>query len=151
MSLPLALSVLGNLVVGLFVLVCLALMLIVLLQKGRGGGMAAAFGGSGASSLLGTKTGDFLTWVTICLVALFLVLAVLMGKFMRPTGVATPTLGTAGTSTQTPTAGSEQAAPVQEGQPEAAPAAGEPAQAPAGAAAETTTQPETPAEAPAQP
>jgi len=84
MTLPLA-SILGNLVVVLFVLVCVALILIVLLQKGRGGGIGAAFGGGGAGSLLGTKTGDFLTWVTICLVAFFLVLAVLMGKFMKPT------------------------------------------------------------------
>ena len=85
MTLPLALSFLGNLVVVLFILVCVAIILIVLLQKGRGGGIGAAFGGGGAGSLLGAKTGDFLTWVTICLVAFFLVLAVLMGKFMKPT------------------------------------------------------------------
>ncbi len=84
MNFALGLSVLQNLVVVLFVLICLAIILIVLLQKGRGGGIGAAFGGGGAGSLLGTKTGDFLTWVTICLVAAFLVLAVLMGKFMRP-------------------------------------------------------------------
>ena len=87
MVLPLALSFLGNLVVALFLLICVALILIVLLQKGRGSGLGGAFGGGAAGSLLGTKTGDFLTWVTICLVALFLVMAVLMGKFMRPTGV----------------------------------------------------------------
>ena len=68
------------------VLIALALILIVLIQKGRGGGVGAAFGGGGANSLLGTKTGDFLTWVTISLVALFLVMAVVMGKFMRPDG-----------------------------------------------------------------
>jgi preprotein translocase subunit SecG len=34
--------------------------------------------------LLGSKTGDFLTWVTIVLVAVFLTLAVLMGRFYRP-------------------------------------------------------------------
>jgi preprotein translocase subunit SecG len=84
MAFSLALTLIGNLVVALFVVVCAALILIILLQKGRGGGIGAAFGGGGAGSLLGTKTGDFLTWVTICLVAGFLVLAVLMGKFMRP-------------------------------------------------------------------
>jgi preprotein translocase subunit SecG len=95
MSFPLALTFLQNLVVFLFVLVCLAIILIVLLQKGRGGGIGAAFGGGGAGSLLGTKTGDFLTWVTICLVAAFLVLAVLMGKFLRPEmpSIATPPIG----------------------------------------------------------
>lgn len=95
MALTLGLSVLGNLVVALFVLVCVSLILIVLLQKGRGGGLGAAFGG-GAGSLLGTKTGDFLTWVTIALVAGFLVLAVLMGKFMgRPEASSALSLPTA--------------------------------------------------------
>ncbi len=96
MVLPLALSFLGNLAVVLFVVVCVAIILIVLLQKGRGGGIGAAFGGGGAGSLLGTKTGDFLTWVTICLVSAFLVLAVLMGKFMgTPTvDMGTQTIGT---------------------------------------------------------
>jgi len=83
MALLLALSLMKNLVIALFILVCAALILIILLQKGRGGGLGAAFGGGGAGSLLGTKTGDFLTWVTITLVAGFLVLAVLMGKYMR--------------------------------------------------------------------
>jgi len=88
MALSLALTLIGNLIVALFVVVCAALILIILLQKGRGGGIGAAFGGGGAGSLLGTKTGDFLTWVTISLVAGFLVLAVLMGKFMRPQGTS---------------------------------------------------------------
>ena len=93
MALTLALSLLGNLVVALFILVCAALILIILLQKGRGGGLGAAFGGGGAGSLLGTKTGDFLTWVTITLVAGFLVLAVLMGKFMRGSEVSSELSG----------------------------------------------------------
>ena len=100
MTLMLALSFLQNLVVALFVLLAVALILIILLQKGRGGGLGAAFGGGGAGSLLGTKTGDFLTWVTIALVAALLVLAVLMGKFMRPKG-ASSTLLAPVTTTET--------------------------------------------------
>ena len=68
----------------LFVLVCIILILVVLMQKGRGGGLSGAFAGGMASGLLGSKTGDFLTWVTIILVGLFLLLAVVMGKFYRP-------------------------------------------------------------------
>lgn len=103
MSFALALSILQNLVVVLFILICCAIILIVLLQKGRGGGIGAAFGGGGAGSLLGTKTGDFLTWVTICLVAAFLVLAVLMGKFLRPGISSELSLPPgAGTTTQQP-------------------------------------------------
>ena len=45
--------------------------------------MGAAFGGM-ASGILGSKTGDFLTWVTIALVGVFLMLAVVMAKFYKP-------------------------------------------------------------------
>ena len=70
-------------VLWLFVAICL--ILLILVQKGRGGGLSGAFGGAGgAGSLLGTKTGDFLTWVTISLVVLFLLLAIVLVKFYRP-------------------------------------------------------------------
>ena len=68
----------------LFVICSVALVLIVLLQKGRGGGLSAAFAGGMASGILGSKTGDFLTWVTIVLVSVFLGLAVLLAKFYKP-------------------------------------------------------------------
>ncbi|MHC4644786.1 MAG: preprotein translocase subunit SecG [Planctomycetota bacterium] len=69
----------------LFVICAVALILVILIQKGRGGGLTAALGGAGAGGLLGTKTGDFLTWVTIVLVSVFLLLAVVMAKYYRPT------------------------------------------------------------------
>lgn len=85
MMLPLAkISIWWTMFAALWVLLALGLILVVLIQKGRGGGIGAAFGGGGANSLLGTKTGDFLTWVTISLISLFLVGAVVMGKYMRP-------------------------------------------------------------------
>ena len=59
----------------LFVIVCVLLILVVLLQKGRGGGLGAAFGGA-ASSAFGTRVGDVFTWVTVGLVATFLLLAI---------------------------------------------------------------------------
>ncbi len=68
----------------LFVVCCVALILIILIQKGRGGGLSAAFGGGMAGGILGSKTGDFLTWVTIVLVGLFLTLAVVMARFYKP-------------------------------------------------------------------
>ncbi len=71
----------------LFVLVSVVLVLVILIQKGRGGGLSGAFGGGMASGLLGSKTGDFLTWVTIVLVGVFLALAVLMARFFRPAEV----------------------------------------------------------------
>jgi preprotein translocase subunit SecG len=86
MFLPiLAISFIMKITAVLFVLCSVLLILIILVQKGRGGGLSGAFGGGMASGLLGSKTGDFLTWVTIVLVAIFLSLAVLMTKFYRPT------------------------------------------------------------------
>jgi preprotein translocase subunit SecG len=58
-----------NFLTGLHVVVCIFLMLVVLLQAGRGGGMGIAFGGSGGSqSVFGSSGGaNFLTKMTaIC-------------------------------------------------------------------------------------
>lgn len=73
-----------NVVMVLWIFITIALILIILIQKGKGGGLSAAFGGLGAGGLLGTKTGDFLTWVTICFVVAFLSLTVLMVKYYKP-------------------------------------------------------------------
>src|SRR5215510_4804579 len=55
-----------------FLLICL-----VLLQKNRGSGLSGAFGGAGGQSAFGTKTGDVLTWVTVGLTTVFLLLCVI--------------------------------------------------------------------------
>jgi len=83
----------------IFAIVCLALILIVLVQKGRGGGLSAAFGGGMAGGILGSKTGDFLTWVTVGLVCVFLFLSVIMAKFYRPT-ISSPDAGITTEQTQ---------------------------------------------------
>ena len=80
----LAVSFIMKIVAVLFFICALALILIILVQKGRGGGLSSAFGGGAAGGILGSKTGDFLTWVTIVLVGVFLTLAVVMAKFYRP-------------------------------------------------------------------
>lgn len=80
----LAVSFIMKIVAALFLFCCVALILIVLVQKGRGGGLSSALAGGVASGILGSKTGDFLTWVTIVLVGVFLIMAVLMARFYRP-------------------------------------------------------------------
>ncbi len=60
----------------LLVGVSLLLIGLVLLQKNRGSGLSGAFGGVGGHTAFGTKTGDFLTWVTVAFTALFLLLSV---------------------------------------------------------------------------
>jgi preprotein translocase subunit SecG len=80
----LAVSFFANLIAIVFVICAVLLMLIVLIQKGKGGGLGAAFGGGLASGILGSKTGDFLTWVTVAMAGVFLALAIVMAKFYKP-------------------------------------------------------------------
>jgi preprotein translocase subunit SecG len=80
----LAVTFFMNLVAIIFIICAVILILVILIQKGRGGGLGAAFGGSLASGILGSKTGDFLTWVTIAMVGVFLAIAVVMAKFYKP-------------------------------------------------------------------
>lgn len=63
------------------ILVCVLLILVILVQKGRGGGLAGAFGGAGGHSAFGAKTGDVFTWITIGLTAAFIGIAVI-GNFV---------------------------------------------------------------------
>ena len=60
----------------LFLFFCVVLVLLVLIQKGRGGGLSGAFGGGGGNTAFGAKTGDVLTWATSVVFAIFVVLAV---------------------------------------------------------------------------
>ncbi len=80
----LAVGFLMKVVASLFIICCVSLILIILIQKGRGGGLSGAFGGAGAGGILGSKTGDFLTWVTTALVGVFFILAVVMAKYYKP-------------------------------------------------------------------
>jgi preprotein translocase subunit SecG len=57
------------------VLICsILLMFVILLQRGRGGGLAGAFGGLGGQSAFGTKAGDVFTRITIVLAIVWVVL-----------------------------------------------------------------------------
>ncbi len=70
----------------LFVAVCLFMMLVILIQKPRGGGLTGAFGGAGgsASSVFGAKTGDVLTWFTCICFVLFILLAMALTWVGKP-------------------------------------------------------------------
>jgi preprotein translocase subunit SecG len=60
----------------LLVVICGFLIMLVLIQKGRGGGLASAFGGAGGNTAFGSKTGDVLTWATSVVFGVFLILSV---------------------------------------------------------------------------
>jgi len=64
------------LLITLFVLVCLVLSLVILLQQGRGGDIASAFGGSSSQAAFGARSGaTLLTKATTICAALFMLLA----------------------------------------------------------------------------
>jgi preprotein translocase subunit SecG len=58
-----------------YVIVCLFLVLVVLLQAGKGGGMGAAFGGATQSVFGGAGAGNFLTRLTVISAMLFMMLS----------------------------------------------------------------------------
>ena len=64
---------------ALHVLICLLLVTVVLMQAGKGGGLAGAFGGPGGAgqSLFGSRgAGNFLTRATVTLGGLFFVTSI---------------------------------------------------------------------------
>jgi preprotein translocase subunit SecG len=78
---------LGNILYGFVILInmiaSIVLILVILLQAGRGGGLSESFGGSSTQTLFGTKTSVFLTRATaVCAVVYLctcLLLAVMTG------------------------------------------------------------------------
>ena len=77
-----------------FIIVCAFMILLVLIQKGRGGGLASAFGGAGGNTAFGSKTGDVLTWATSVVFGIFLILAITLNLLAntyhnKRTGVTT--------------------------------------------------------------
>ena len=68
----------------LFLLTAVVLTLLVLIQRGRGGGLAGAFGGAGGSSAFGTKTADVFVRATAVAGAIFFILSVVTAILLRP-------------------------------------------------------------------
>ncbi len=88
-------SALLTVVLGVFIIICVSLILIVLLQAGKGGGLAGAFGGGGGQTFLGARgAADFLSKLTIYLAVAFMCLALILsltyGKNKGGSGMPTP-------------------------------------------------------------
>jgi preprotein translocase subunit SecG len=71
-------GLISGLIMGLLLFTALFMTVLVLIQRGKGGGLAGAFGGMGGQSAFGTKAGDLFTkitigvatfWIVLCLVA----------------------------------------------------------------------------------
>jgi preprotein translocase subunit SecG len=74
--------------VAVYVLVCLVLSLVILLQQGRGGDIASAFGGSSSQAAFGARSGaTLLTKATSVAAVLFMLFALALSVLgQRGTG-----------------------------------------------------------------
>lgn len=119
-------------------IVALFLIVLVLIQRGRGGGLAGALGGLGGQSAFGTKAGDVFTRVTIVVAGFWIALCALAvklesGSGSRLTGAygsalpqpsaTPPASGDAAPQTPDATAGGESGASLAPAQPQAEPPA----------------------------
>ena len=112
----------------IFVLVCLFLILVILLQSGKGGDVAAAFGGSGSQTAFGPRGAQKpLEKATVVAAMLFMLLALI---FSLP-GIGTQSVVDEGASPQpspaskpaTAPAASPATSPAADASPAASPAA----------------------------
>ncbi len=62
------------------------LILVILVQRGRGGGLVSAFGGMSGQSAFGTRAGDIFTRITIGIIAAWVIMAGLTGIAVRSQG-----------------------------------------------------------------
>jgi preprotein translocase subunit SecG len=72
------------------------LTLVILVQRGRGGGLTGALGGMGGASAFGTKAGDLFTKITIAVAFVWIILSMASLKFLNVSPFDTTASGTAG-------------------------------------------------------
>jgi preprotein translocase subunit SecG len=107
-------------VTALYILACLAMMLVVYLQQGKGGDIAAAFGGGSSQAAFGARSGaTVLSRATTVCAILFIVGALTLGIIGRR-GPNSSVLGgrTPLTQPSTPNTTPPTKAPVPPGAPE---------------------------------
>ena len=115
----------------------LFLILLVLVQRGRGGGLTGALGGMGGQSAFGTKAGDLFTRITMVTAAVWLLLCLMAVKVLTssPSGPFGSASGGGTTSNVVPSKAADDGKAAGDGKAGAAAgAAAGGSEAPAGAA-----------------
>jgi preprotein translocase subunit SecG len=80
---------------NLFVLLTgLFMILLVLIQRGKGGGLAGAFGGAGGSSPFGSRAGDAFTKFTLIVAAVWALAIIVEVKLVQYAGGAASSITT---------------------------------------------------------
>jgi len=120
----------GVVVTAFHVLLSIALIVIILVQQGKGAEMGATFGGGGSNTLFGSRgAGNFLTKATAVGGALFMLTSVALTKFSvdyTGSSVVTPPAVSKEVPAKSATEGTP-AAPGNQAAPEGAPAQKAPA------------------------
>ncbi len=78
-------------------LLSLFLILLVLIQRGKGGGLSGAFGGVGGSSAFGSRAGDTFTRITIGVAAVWIILTMVQVMVVQSEARQTEETGVIGT------------------------------------------------------
>jgi preprotein translocase subunit SecG len=76
-----------------FIVVSASMVLIILVQRPQGGGLAGAFGGAGGAgteTVFGGRVGDALTWATVTAFVLYLALAITLNLLDTSAPVTPP-------------------------------------------------------------
>lgn len=100
-----------------FAILASLLMIVILLQRGKGVGLSGAFGGAGGGTAFGAKTGDVLTWITVIGAIVLLGYTLVLNFVFVPSGPglqpSTPTLSApVGDDTTTPETSTTPPAPA---------------------------------------
>ena len=81
---------LGYILNGVLIVLSLIMVFIILIQRGKGGGLAGAFGGAGGSSAFGSRAGDAFTKVTLYFALVWVLVIMINVKVMKPAVAAAP-------------------------------------------------------------
>jgi preprotein translocase subunit SecG len=73
-------STLLNLVI---IILSFLLIIVILIQRGKGGGLAGAFGGAGGSSAFGSRAGDLFTKITLIMAFVWVLLIMVHVKVVQ--------------------------------------------------------------------
>ncbi|PQO42207.1 preprotein translocase subunit SecG [Blastopirellula marina] len=138
----------------LILLTSVFLILVVLVQRGRGGGLTGALGGAGGQSAFGAKAGDVFTKITVVVASFWILLCILATMSLQDQGAKK--LSGAGTSGTTPPAATtpDMTLPSDESEPasdENEPATSAPAEQPATTSEPPAATTEAPAEGASSP
>ncbi len=134
----------AGVILGIHILICVSLMLVVLLQSGKGGGLAGAFGGAGGVGAVfgGQTAADFLTKATRYLAIAFMLTSLTLALVSRGRILGTVE-GSLERRAATPAAASGEAVPSNE-LPTALPGSEQPTAPDAGQTGATESQPAEP-------